>query len=681
VLAGYQLMLKLTGKDIETAFPEGTWQFYCEFGLREDTSRHSCETTGFQQAVRKLPAPLSPADELAVWVAASAWLLQRYDKLLHCVWTEHTTIRFLTRALRDPAIPSRWAKRIPYAVPDHVDEDFAPYRARVFQLFCQEELHNTDPETRAAVMKQWKEDEAERAEKRAAFAQQMTLHAALEPGEHGDIRTPIPADELCIGVVFGGRYFLWELSSGVTYESIRPWCASVLNHGTNHRSDTPPSTLDSMLVGIRRSEQARLRRALDEEETAEVAALRRAPIILNWDVVDGKLPLSDVRAGRRGIGDHALTVFRTSQSMVFDLSHIFFDGAWGVAVMEILTSQAIRYAKRFAPPDMDMTIRAIAPLKMQIPPALRELSMSSFVQRAYIPAEVSAETTAINLRRVQQVRDTLMRRNMALRLTVNDLLILYRSIFGALYSPSPDLMVEIKLLETVPNGKRAMSMIAEAMEASRIPNPAILIPIDASSVDPKERIYPTTFRNPFPNVWEQHTRALEAVQKRPKNASDIRLEYLTTLHAFGVLMEQHKIVSLRGESISTATLKLLGHLPAPLQRLLESVPGRVDVVNDAVRGQEVFSNVGRVASGSSLTRFNTAKDDNEKKTLAWGVLTDAAGVLHLSLRDFRPHVGVLTSLNKRELAKHITADYLNAFSNGFNQFIADLLTITQASVK
>jgi hypothetical protein len=68
------------------------------------------------------------------------------------------------------------------------------------------------------------------------------------------------------------------------------------------------------------------------------------------------------------------------------------------------------------------------------------------------------------------------------------------------------------------------------------------------------------------------------------------------------------------------SIKLLAYMPAPLQRLLDNIPGRFDVLNDIIKGREVFSNVGAVAKTSTLTRFITAKDDNDKKTLAWGVI-------------------------------------------------------------
>jgi len=102
-------------------------------------------------------------------------------------------------------------------------------------------------------------------------------------------------------------------------------------------------------------------------------------------------------------------------------------------------------------------------------------------------------------------------------------------------------------------------------------------------------------------------------------------------------------------------------------------------LNDIIKGREVFSNVGAVASSSTLTRFITAKDDNEKKTLAWGAVTDTQGVLRLSLRDFRPHVALLHQVQLGELAQRITQDYIDAYAQGMNSYIRELQRITQAS--
>jgi hypothetical protein len=124
---------------------------------------------------------------------------------------------------------------------------------------------------------------------------------------------------------------------------------------------------------------------------------------------------------------------------------------------------------------------------------------------------------------------------------------------------------------------------------------------------------------------------------------------------------------------------MLAHMPTPLQRMLDKVPEQFDLLNDLIKGREVMSNVGAVVTTSTLTRFITAKDDNAKKTLAWGIITDAGKVMRISLRDFRPHVTLLEKIGRKELALRITQDYLDAYAHGLNNYIADLQQITQAS--
>jgi hypothetical protein len=126
-------------------------------------------------------------------------------------------------------------------------------------------------------------------------------------------------------------------------------------------------------------------------------------------------------------------------------------------------------------------------------------------------------------------------------------------------------------------------------------------------------------------------------------------------------------------------LKLLAPFPAPLQRLLEKVPGSFEVMNDLLKGREVFSNVGAVVPSSTLTRFISAKDDNNKKTLVWGVITDAQEVMRLSLRDFRPHVALLLACGHKALATRLSQDYLDTYAQGLNQFISQLRQITQSN--
>jgi hypothetical protein len=71
----------------------------------------------------------------------------------------------------------------------------------------------------------------------------------------------------------------------------------------------------------------------------------------------------------------------------------------------------------------------------------------------------------------------------------------------------------------------------------------------------------------------------------------------------------------------------------------------------------------------------SAKDDGTSKLMVWGILCDRHGSLKITLRDFRPHGAQLLDLSREELAQLITADYLEAYSQGLNQFAEDLAAI------
>jgi len=47
------------------------------------------------------------------------------------------------------------------------------------------------------------------------------------------------------------------------------------------------------------------------------------------------------------------------------------------------------------------------------------------------------------------------------------------------------------------------------------------------------------------------------------------------------------------------------------QKPLNAIPTKFDARDETLKGEEVFSNVGRVARGFSLRRFIAARDDNQ----------------------------------------------------------------------
>ncbi len=101
VIWGYQNLLKLAGKDADDAFPEGTWQFYLDFALREDTARHANETHGFDTALNQHGVQLRDADRIAAWVMAAIHCLHSYHALLENDWRERVYTTLLSDITRD----------------------------------------------------------------------------------------------------------------------------------------------------------------------------------------------------------------------------------------------------------------------------------------------------------------------------------------------------------------------------------------------------------------------------------------------------------------------------------------------------------------------------------------------------------------------------------------------------
>ncbi|RLD07531.1 MAG: hypothetical protein DRI56_06635, partial [Chloroflexota bacterium] len=222
-------------------------------------------------------------------------------------------------------------------------------------------------------------------------------------------------------------------------------------------------------------------------------------------------------------------------------------------------------------------------------------------------------------------------------------------------------------------------------------NPPILIPIDASQHNPANRLYPLVFEVPLAeldllNLHQYTVTTLTAyktanAERTAQYAQFDQLQrtYLAALAGFGEVLSRYINIALQGESTSVGAIKMVAHLPVAIQRLLDRVPHKLDMLNDLIKGREVFSNVGAVVPSSTLTRFITAKDDNDKKTLVWGIITDAKNIMRISLRDFRPHVEMLEAIGRRDLALQIVEDYLEAYANGLNQFISELYHITVSS--
>jgi hypothetical protein len=205
---------------------------------------------------------------------------------------------------------------------------------------------------------------------------------------------------------------------------------------------------------------------------------------------------------------------------------------------------------------------------------------------------------------------------------------------------------------------------------SSLYHPALLIPMDASATNPRLRLFPATFRNPLPELLprlDACNRMIPQLQQetdpvlRERFEAERRALASDLLH-FHMTLRVLKQVTMQGESFNTAALRLLGHLPGFMQHIVDLIPQKIGVLNEILKGREIFSNVGQAAPGSSLTRFASARDDEKTKLLIWGIMSDASGQLVVTLRDFRPHVAPLVRMGRADLAQLLAQDYVDHYA-------------------
>jgi hypothetical protein len=692
VIWAYQNLLQLAGIEPGDAFPEGAWQFYVGYALRDDTARHTVETRGFDQVLTAHQIVLDQIERMSAWVMAAASVLHDYDGLVANEWRERVypaLLREVTEGLPEASYYSdlyrQWADIRPYGrgADAQDDETFALYRKNRFMHFMQ----NATSQLPEAIYREWvRRIREHEATSLPPYRKQMSLLAYLEPGRYADSRQPIPLETARIGLIFMGHYYLLPATDPATggpipLDQVINSVAAIAGQGIEE-----PGPSLSPIARIKRATRPALESRFKPLLKRSIDDLRSAPIILNFDQRSSAMPLADLRRAERGLGDHALTVFDTGESMVFDLSHIFFDGGWGAAISEIMTNEALAWAVYLHQFPVQNYVAAF-PRSLDIKYHPDDVALINDAKRC--PVEASAETENVNLKAIYITRKLFKRRTDLIQLTVNDLLILYRAIHAATYQPSETLIDQLKVLAqkqaTQPTAQAAYKAI---MRGNRI-SPSVQVPVDVSLNDPRERVHPMSFEVPLErldllDIHERTIASLSAYERGEREGvyeqfDQLQRSYLAALAGFGEVLSRTKEMALAGESEASVNIQMMAHLPPPLQKLMEGFSGKFEWMNDIIKGREVFSNVGKVSPSSSLTRFLTAKDDNDRKELVWGVLTDRTDQMYMTLRDFRPHVHALHAIDEFELANAITQDYLDAYAEGLNRYIGEVHRITVAS--
>lgn len=684
VLWGYQNLLLLADKDPGSAFPDGIWQFYLEYALREDTARHTNETHGFDTALASQDIRLGVVDRMTAWAMAAIHCLHQFPSLLENEWRERvycSTLADSTQTNTDAY--SDWARLRPYArgADTQPTETYAAYRRRKFDDYIERTVTEVPGELRQAW--QAKVREAEEVDL-PAYQQQMSILTYLQPGRYGETRVPFGLEQAHIGLICRDTYFLVPVCSAGTgnppdAETVRAQMAGLMQ-----RPSWVQATPLTSLATLKRSALADISKKLSPDLQEALEALRYAPILINTDCRSRLLPLALLRQAERGVGDHALTLFDTGSTFVFDQSHIFFDGAWGAALAEIVTSEALYWARHLS---RLPTASANQTLPRMLVFGMRSSDTTLIEQAEKVMPEATAETETVDIRAILSLRKLLRQRNEQIRVTANDLLVLYRAIHAVTYEPRPDIQSALDQLWLNLETRSVVEAVLDLLRSYRDVNPTLLIPVDASRRSPRDRLHPMAFEAPLADfeLLTLHKNTYEALEAFHQHivgwepVDSLRKTYLATLAGYGAIINRAKEIALLGESAGMGSIRLLAYLPPPVQRLLDKVPEQFDLLNDLIKGREVFSNVGAVASNSTLTRFISAKDDNEKKILVWGVITDADGVMRISLRDFRPHIRLLHQTGQEALAARMTQDYLESYANGLNQWIAELRQIVTGS--
>ncbi|MBZ0307214.1 MAG: choline/carnitine O-acyltransferase, partial [Anaerolineae bacterium] len=617
---------------------------------------------------------------------ATMWLLRDYDYLLANLWEENIRLQVIEETTGLTNLHRTWQQICPFITPQGETSLSLPiYRRQRFEHFCTEHLQQVGTTQRRQFERVWNSPERQQQREHAirTYQQQLSIRTFLSPDEYSEKRTPIRASDLHIGIIHRGSYYLIPVvdptsptAPAVVYNQV-----SAILHAKNQEAQ-----LDLELVTAPRASQPQLRKLLSREQRQAIEQLQHAPILINWDQANRDLPLTIIRNQHRGIGDHALTLFRTNQSMVFDFSHIYFDGPWAMQIAEMLTNEAVQYLhKRDAIKITLPQTTASQPLNLETGSRLQRALQKFPPTINYVSAENSADLAPINdLRKIlaQRTKPTV-------KITVNDLLVLYRTIFNQRYQPGNQLLRALNDLRKHDKSRTLTKTVDDMFVAIPEINPSLMIPIDASRFEPRERIFPSTFRSPLIDFRHEHDHVIELLNDmnsklfRKGESREIflksREKYLGTLSVFGEVMRRYRAIAIQGESMSTTAIRLIAGLPGAMQRLMDGLPGHFDFMNEAIKGEEVFSNVGQVTPGSSLSRFSSAKDDNDKKVLVWGIMTDNQGILHLTLRDFRPQVRTLAAEGHIQLARLITQDFLDAYLRGFITFINEVNAIITAS--
>lgn len=689
---------------------EPLFQAFAKKALRDDAARFSVECVwstdrhqtakhralGAARGANIYPSPALHGETslLAGCIFTVAQLLYHYADLLACEWDNRMYARDLASSVlsgQAGASPLQTIGRVSIEPSAEMFADLAAYvrayeraleerRQRCAQLFA----HSGYDAALQAHMGRRERD-------LPAYQRQMSLLQSLRPGRHGDVPVPIPIDKLSIAVRKGNRYVLIPVympeqgrATGsyrmISREEIRGYAEYI-----GGLPDEGPLSLNPSLPRILRRYQHGVRKRYSPEALTELEVLASAPVVINWNIHDASRNLSLIRQTQRGGNDQPLTLIRTERGVVCDFSHILFDGLWASSVAHYVT----HFTTSITNSELEDTVAAAKePPFLDVPADRQEESSPSAVIAARpdrartvqlerdvdnkereathtdkLVHEVSAELGGIELK---SLTASLQLMNLhGVTITLNDLLLLARMLHAKTYKPSMDVEQALASLTEPKEAQSAARLWRKRMEVERQCPPALLIPIDATERDPKERLYMTSIRpNDLPKgLLEQLAQLLHPRSATTNSFPTIMRGVNERLAETGLIFRKKFNLARQGRSFSTKASRLFVASPYPMRDAGDWVTEQVKGLRTRVKGDELFSNLGQMPPWSTATRFMSARSSGKAQQRVWGIMTDNRQQLMITLRDFHPFTVMLIRNGQGHLAASILQDYLNAFGD------------------
>ncbi len=615
-------------------------------------------------------------------------------------------------------VEQQWLKRLPLSRPaDYLHEPYPRFRKTAFLTFLTDVTKRLPREVGALV---WEKYYQLQAADLSAFLAATDILQTLSPQRYQDKRRPIPLWRAKLAFVVGGCYYLLNVVSRdsrgrllafkpgkpddpgeqltlmpvkdklvdqqgrtvkITSKGLVTITAGQGKQQIKLLRPTPASRIKAQIAAILhqtsvlgpvssspdldlalcpRAEHPFLIKQLAPATRSELGKLADVPIIINWDLQPDTGLLAEVRSSHRGVGHHALTVFRTRRNFVFDMSAAFFNPAWAMQLSQIIsreTTSTCSLMARFSP------TAALAPRPIPL-----QIQGGAAFRRAIQPhkpaVEAAAEAIITDVAAINAALGYLARQRIFA--TLPDMLLIYRGLHHHLYEPGETLQYALRSMMQNQQRRQAKAIAAFIKSRSTATLDLLYTPENGFDI-PAAVLMQISIKL---SALAQSLAALNAgADDKAQNKSTLIRDMRALTNALRPAREM--------AASPSAAMPFEGEIKAALSRNRDKFQLKTLNLRAAPKSSnkyELF--LCHIAPPkASLLRFMNATDDGYIRPLTWSIVQNSRGHLQLTLRDSRPPIRQLYRHNQRALAKLVAQDYLDAYAAGVIRFSKNLVAL------